>query len=170
MPLFDKDELLKCIKMLVAKEKSWYKFKDGQLDHQIYIRVCQISTDHHIGVKSPLSTKLFVILSPNSLKIKPKKLVCNSNAYKNWTQGNGAFRISGNFGPLVPNIERANENGFDDVLWLIDDYVKELTMQNFFVYWKNRKGEHEIVTPPLDGTVFNGILRQSLIELAEKLK
>ena len=77
MPLFDKGELLKCVKMLAVKDKSWYALKENQMDHQIYIRLCQISTDHHIGVKSPLSTKLFAILSPNSLKIKPKKLVCN---------------------------------------------------------------------------------------------
>jgi branched-subunit amino acid aminotransferase/4-amino-4-deoxychorismate lyase len=51
---------------------------------------------------------------------------------KNWPMGHGGYRISGNFGPLIPTVKDARENGFDDVLWLIDDYVKELTILNVF--------------------------------------
>jgi branched-subunit amino acid aminotransferase/4-amino-4-deoxychorismate lyase len=47
--------------------------------------------------------------------------------------GHGSYRISGNFGPLIPVVKDARENGFDDVLWLLDDYVKEMTILNMFI-------------------------------------
>lgn len=53
----------------------------------------------------------------------------------------------------------ARANGYDDVMWLLDDYVKEMTVLNVFVYWKNRFGDFEIVTPPNDGCIFNSTVR-----------
>jgi hypothetical protein len=35
----------------------------------------------------------------------------------------------------------ARSNGFDDVLWLLDDYVKEMTVLNVFALLKSRYGE-----------------------------
>ena len=40
---------------------------------------------------------------------------------------------------------------------------------NLFVFWKNEKGEDELITPPLDGTILPGITRASIIELAKEL-
>jgi branched-chain amino acid aminotransferase len=64
----------------------------------------------------------------------------------------------------------AKANGFDDVLWLLDDYVKEMTVLNVFTYWKSRYGKLELVTPPNDGCIFNGTVRQSIIELADEIE
>ena len=52
---------------------------------------------------------------------------------RNWPLGHGRYRISGNFGPIMPTVTDAKENGFDDVLWLLDYYVKEMTQHNIFV-------------------------------------
>jgi len=41
---------------------------------------------------------------------------------------------------------------------------------NLFVFWKNEKGEDELITPPLDGTILPGITRASILELAGDLK
>lgn len=37
--------------------------------------------------------------------------------------GHGKYRIAGNYGPLLPETQVAKNNGFDDVLWLLDYYV-----------------------------------------------
>lgn len=133
MPLFDKEQLLECIKELVKVDKDWYK--DGSNKNQVYIRLCHISTDEVLGVKAPAKTTLFVFLNPNTMKFKNRKVKCAYNVIKNWPMGHGAYRISGNFGPLIPVVKDAKDNGFDDVLWLIDDYVKELTILNVFFLW-----------------------------------
>jgi len=78
---------------------------------------------------------------------------------KNWPMGHGEYRISGNFGPLIPVVNDARINGFDDVLWLIDDYIKEMTVLNVFFLIQSRFGEVELVTPINDGCIFNGVQR-----------
>ena len=52
---------------------------------------------------------------------------------KNWPLGHGQYRVSGNLGSLVPSVTDAKMNGFDDVLWLLDDYIKEMTILNVFM-------------------------------------
>ena len=63
----------------------------------------------------------------------------------------------------------ARSNGFDDVLWLLDDYVKEMTVLNVFALLKSRYGELELVTPPNDGCIFNGTERKTIIDLADEI-
>jgi branched-chain amino acid aminotransferase len=83
--------------------------------------------------------------------------------------GHGPFRISGNFAPLEPTIRDAKNNGYDDVLWLLDDYIKEMSFINVFSFIKSRFGIYELITPPLDGCIFNGTVRRSIIDLNDEI-
>ena len=55
------------------------------------------------------------------------------------------------------------QHGCDQALWLLHDYVLEVGTMNFFLFWKNEKGENELITPPLDGTILPGVTRASII-------
>lgn len=168
MPAFDPKELGECIKELVRQDQEWFPKLAGK-DSQLYVRVNHISTDPMLGVKSPKFTKLYAIISPTTYKTKSLKVKCAHDVYKNWPLGHGQFRISGNLGSLVPPIMDAKNNGFDDVLWLLDDYIKEMTVINVFALIKSRYGVVELVTPPNDGCIFNGTIRQSVIDLKEQI-
>ena len=110
-------------------------------------------------------------MSPNSIKPAGQlKLKCSEDTFKNWPLGHGLVRASGNLGPLIPIVSDAKQNGFDDVLWLLDDYIKELTVLNIFVLWKSRFGNLELVTPITDGTIFNGVTRRSIVELKDQIQ
>lgn len=87
--------------------------------------------------------------------------------FKNWPLGHGGYRVASNFGPLVPTITDAKNNGFDDVLWSLDGFIKEMTYINVFALIKSRFGVVELITPPNDGCIFNGSVRQSIIELKD---
>jgi branched-chain amino acid aminotransferase len=39
---------------------------------------------------------------------------------------------------------------------------------NLFVYWINEKGERELITPPLDGTILPGVTRDSILTLSKQ--
>lgn len=54
------------------------------------------------------------------------------------------------------------------MLWLLHDYVTEVGTMNFFVFWKNEKGEDELITPPLDGTILPGVTRDSILALCKE--
>ena len=109
-------------------------------------------------------------MTPSILKTNALKVKCSHNVYKNWPLGHGEYRISGNIGPLVPIVHEAKQNGFDDVLWLLDDFVKEMTILNVFILKKSRYGEVELITPDVDGCIFNHVLRQSIVEMTDKWK
>lgn len=168
MPLFDIKELGECIKELVRQDVEWFPTLPGK-DSQLYVRLNQISTDPTLGIKSPKFTKLYAIISPTTYKTKSLKVKCAHDVYKNWPLGHGQFRISGNMGALVAQIFDAKNNGFDDVLWLLDDNIKEMTVINVFALIKSRYGNYELITPSNDGCIFNGTIRQSVIDLKEEL-
>ena len=91
------------------------------------------------------------------------------NVTKNWPLGNGSHRISGNFGALVPSLQEAKDNGFDDILWLLDGYIKEMTFSNFYVLMKTRFGYHELLIPPDDGCIYNSTFRKTLLEMQSEI-
>lgn len=157
MPGFDHEELLGCIKELVNLDREWISI-DAEPD-QFYTRLVHFSTDKTLGVRPPQNTKLMAMCNPVRLKHRPVNLKCSVGTNKNWPLGHGAFRLAGNLGPLIPTVADARQNGFDDVLWLLDDYITEMTILNVFVFWQSRYGHYELVTPPNDGTILNSVTR-----------
>lgn len=66
---------------------------------------------------------------------------------------------------------KASERGFQQVLWLSgkDGYITEAGMMNaFFVFQNNNSGKKELVTAPLDGTILEGVVRDSILKLARE--
>ena len=75
-----------------------------------------------------------------------------------------------NYAPTLKPARLGNEaHGCDQALWLLHDYVLEVGTMNFFVFWKNEKGENELMTPPLNGTILPGVTRASILKLMEEL-
>jgi branched-chain amino acid aminotransferase len=94
-----------------------------------------------MGVKTPHNTKLFAMLNPTTLKHKNLSVKCSDGVNKNWPLGHGQYTLAGNLGPLVPSVSEAKRNGFDDVLWLLDDDVQEMTILNVMFVLKDRYGK-----------------------------
>jgi len=49
-----------------------------------------------------------------------------------------------------------------------EDYITEVGTMNQFLFWKNEKGEDELITSPLDGTILPGVTRDSIIKLTRE--
>ena len=62
------------------------------------------------------------------------------------------------------------EGGYDQIVWMIDENIKETTFMNLFFLMKSRFGDLELVTPPSDGTSYNGVIRRSVIDLMKSLE
>lgn len=73
-----------------------------------------------------------------------------------------------NYGPTVLVQQEAQKKGCEQVLWLYgpDHELTEVGTMNIFVFWTYEDGVLELVTPPLDGIILPGIVRQSLLDLA----
>ena len=110
---------------LAVYEKEWLSVSDEP--DQFFMRIVHLSTDKTLGVQTPQNTKIVAMVNPVMLRTGSLNLKCSTEVKKNWPLGHGQYRIAGNYGPILPSITDAKENGFDDVLWLLDDYVKEIT-------------------------------------------
>lgn len=130
--------MLQCIKHLVNVDQDW--FPNDDYPGQLYARMCHISTDKMLGVRTPTTTTLYTILNPTVFKSKNLAVKCSEDVHKNWPLGHGQYTISGNLGALVPYVSAAKKNGFDDVLWLLDDFVQEMTVLNVFFILQDRYG------------------------------
>ena len=170
LPAFDTDELLECLKKLVYLDKGWFPDLPNDTPSQLYLRLAHISTDEVLGVRTAKRSKIYAIVNPTTLRPKTLRLKCATDVFKNWPLGHGSFRVASNFGPLIPTIVDAKNNGFDDVLWTLDGFVKEMTVINVFALIKSRYGVLELITPPNDGCIFNGSIRKSILELADEIE
>lgn len=69
----------------------------------------------------------------------------------------------------MPAVSDAKANGFDDILWLLDDYVQEMSILNVFFLWRNRYGALEMVTPNANGCILPGTIRNTILDLKDKI-
>ena len=73
---------------------------------------------------------------------------------------------------------QAATRGFHQNLWLFEDvdpetgkkedFVTEVGTMNLFAAMKTKDGQMELVTAPLDGTILNGVVRDSILALARE--
>ena len=66
--------------------------------------------------------------------------------------GVGQFKVGSNYGPTIYVGIKAKEEGCQQVLWLFGEkeYLTEAGTMNMFLVIKNKKGETELITPPLE--------------------
>ncbi|CAG9314470.1 unnamed protein product [Blepharisma stoltei] len=169
LPDFDGAELLQCIRKLVDVDKKWVPDKKG---YSMYIRPTMIGTHQQLGVTKPGSAKLFVVSAlvgpyfPTGFN--PVNLYCDETRIRAWPGGVGDKKIGGNYGPGIAYTAEINKLGYQQLLWLVKGNVTEVGTMNFFMLWKNKEGETELITPPLDGTILEGVTRDSILELTRE--
>lgn len=134
-----------------------------------------IGTQRTLGVGPPGSALLYVIASPVGpyypTGFKAVSLEATDYAVRAWPGGVGDKKLGANYAPcIVPQLEAA-KRGFHQNLWLFgeEEYVTEAGTMNFFVAMKNKEtGQKELLTAPLDGTILEGVTRDSILEIARE--
>ncbi|XP_053300049.1 branched-chain-amino-acid aminotransferase, mitochondrial [Pleuronectes platessa] len=170
LPLFDKAELLGCIKKLVEIDQEWVPYSQ---DASLYIRPTFIGIEPSLGVSRPGKAMIFVIIGPvgpyfATGSFNPVSLLADPSYVRAWKGGVGAYKMGGNYGPTILVQNEAVKQGCQQVLWLYgeEEEITEVGTMNLFIFWTNEKGEKELLTPPLDGIILPGVTRQSLLDLA----
>ncbi|XP_054708205.1 branched-chain-amino-acid aminotransferase, mitochondrial-like isoform X2 [Uloborus diversus] len=171
LPKFDKEEFLKCLKKLVSIDKDWVPSSDGS---SLYIRPTFIGVEPSLGVAASKTALLYVITGPVGSyfptgKEQPVSLYAATHAVRSWPGGVGDKKMGCNYGPTIQVQQLAEKQNFQQILWLFgeDHQLVEVGTMNIFVHLMNSSGVQELVTPPLDGLILPGIVRRSLLELAQ---
>jgi len=101
---------------------------------------------------------------PNGLK-----LLASQNGVRAWPGGFGYAKLGANYGPSLMANGEARARGYDQVLWLLNGMVTEAGASNFFVIWRSKDGELQLVTAPLgDKIILDGVTRRSILQLARE--
>ncbi|KAI8458431.1 aminotransferase [Phakopsora pachyrhizi] len=167
-PSFDGKNLVECIKRLIKLDSDWIPTQAG---HSLYIRPTMIGSSAGLGVGKAGSITLFVICSPVGpyypKGFKPISLLATTKYCRAWPGGSGGFKLGANYPTGILAQTEANQQGFDQILWLFgdDDHITEVGTMNIFIVLENSDKTIEIVTPPLDDKILPGVTRDSTISL-----
>lgn len=174
LPTFDSDQLIKLVGKLIEQDKHLVPEGKG---YSLYIRPTLIGTTSALGVSTPDRALLFVITSPvgpyYKTGFKAVRLEATDYATRAWPGGVGDKKLGANYAPcILPQLEAA-KRGYQQNLWLFgpEKNITEVgTMNVFFAFKNSETGKKELVTAPLDGTILEGVTRDSVLSLArEKL-
>ncbi|KAL0085042.1 aminotransferase [Phycomyces blakesleeanus] len=171
LPQFDGDELIKCIAEYLKTEERWIPSERG---YSLYLRPTMIGTQESLGVNAPSDALLFVIACPVGPYYKTGfaavKLMATTEYVRAWPRGTGDAKIGGNYAPGLLPQRVAAKAGYQQNLWLFgeDHQLTEVGAMNLFTMIKNKQGELELITPPLDGSILPGVTRDSILSLARE--
>uniref|UniRef100_A0A6J0TJD2 Branched-chain-amino-acid aminotransferase n=2 Tax=Pogona vitticeps TaxID=103695 RepID=A0A6J0TJD2_9SAUR len=172
LPSFSQAELLECIRQFIHVEQDWVPHSDSA---SLYIRPTFIGTEPSLGVAISNHALLYVILCPvgpyfATGSFSPVSLLADPCFIRAWIGGVGDYKLGGNYGPTIYVQNAAAKEGCQQVLWLYgeDHQITEVGTMNIFIFWKDHQGDLELVTPPLNGIILPGVIRQSLLELSRK--
>ncbi|KAI9800982.1 MAG: hypothetical protein M1825_003516 [Sarcosagium campestre] len=174
LPTFDGSKLTELISRFVSLEERFIPSARG---YSLYLRPTVIGTQRTLGVGPPGSALLYVIASPVGpyypTGFKAISLEATQYAVRAWPGGVGDKKLGANYAPcIVPQLEAA-KRGFHQNLWLFgeEEYCTEVGTMNFFAAVRDLStGQPELMTAPLDGTILEGVTRDSILALArEKL-
>ena len=179
LPTFDGGKMIELISQFVRMEE---RFIPKQRGYSLYLRPTIIGTQRTLGVGPPGSALVYVIASPVGpyypTGFKAINLEATSYAVRAWPRGSGNYKLGGNYAPcIVPQMQAATR-GLHQNLWLFDDidpetgqradYITEVGTMNLFVAINHKNGQNELITAPLDGTILEGVTRDSVLELARE--
>jgi len=175
MPELPEETFIRALEVLVTQDRDWVPGGEG---NSLYLRPFMIATQVGLGVNHPSNQYLFcVIASPAAAyfggtgRPKPVTVWVSEDYSRAAPGGTGAVKAGGNYAAAFVAQRQAVEQGCDQVVWLDaaeHRWVEEMGGMNlFFVFGSaDDRGQPQIMTPALTGTLLPGITRDSLLKLA----
>ncbi len=164
LPEIPEDIALEVLTKFVEFEKEWVPAAEGT---SLYIRPFMFGNDESLGVHSVKNATFMIITSPVGSYYKeginPVKIMIETEDVRAVRGGTGEAKCGGNYAASNRAGDRAEKQGYSQVLWLDGvhrKYIEEVGAMNVMF-----KINGEIVTPMLAGSILPGITRKSCIEL-----
>ncbi|XP_057794280.1 branched-chain-amino-acid aminotransferase 2, chloroplastic [Salvia miltiorrhiza] len=137
----------------------------------LYIRPLLIGSGPVLGLAPASEYTFLVYASPVGNYFKegtaPINLYVEDEFHRAARGGAGGVKSITNYAPVLKAMRRAKDKGFSDVLYLDAKNkrdIEEVSSSNVFMLKGN-----VISTPPTNGTILEGIMRKSIMEIARDL-
>ena len=172
LPNFSPTAMIELISKFCDMEE---RFVPGARGYSLYLRPTMIGTQRTLGIGPPGSALFFMIASPVGpyypIGFKAVSLEATDYAVRAWPGGVGNMKLGANYAPcIIPQLQAA-KRGFHQNLWLFgeEEYVTEVGTMNFFAAIRDKTtGKSTLMTAPLDGTILEGVIRDSVLDLARE--
>ncbi len=166
IPEVSYDMFIEGLVELLKLDRNWVPKKKG---YSLYIRPFIFATDSFLGVKVSKTYRFMVVPSPVGAYYKegfnPIRLMTSGNYARAIKGGLGAAKAPANYAASLLPAEEAKKKGFSQVLWLDGvekKYIEESGAMNVFFLMDDK-----LVTPSLEGTILEGVTRDTVIRLAK---
>ncbi|MEZ4361440.1 MAG: branched-chain amino acid aminotransferase [Kofleriaceae bacterium] len=164
MPSVPQDVMLQGITELVKLDRDWVPTGTNTA---LYLRSTLIGTEPFLGVRPSRTYTFFIIASPVGAYyaegFNPVNIWIEEESVRAARGGLGAVKAGANYAASLFAAERAKKNGYAQVLWLDaaeHKYLEEVGTMNLFVVI-----DGVYITPPLEGSILEGVTRDSIIKL-----
>jgi branched-chain amino acid aminotransferase len=164
IPPIDEEFVIHALKRLIQIDREWIPAKEGM---SLYIRPFVISTEPYLGVAPSRHFKFIIIMCPVGSYYKsgvnPVRILVENEYVRAVAGGTGTAKTGGNYAASLKAQEIAAAKGFSQVLWLDGiekKYIEEVGSMNIFFIING-----EAVTPSLNGSILEGVTRNSVIQL-----
>jgi branched-chain amino acid aminotransferase len=164
IPELDPELVEESIRALVEVDQRWVPSLPGT---SLYIRPTIIATETFLGVHPSHSYLYYVIVGPVGAYYKegmnPVRILATEKYTRAVKGGLGAAKTAGNYAASLFGAREAEQAGYTQVLWLDGvehKYLDEVGTMNIML-----KIGDEVLTPPLNGAILDGITRRSSIQL-----
>lgn len=169
LPTFSPDNFVNAIEQLVQIDVDWVP-SGGE--NSLYLRPFMFASESFLGVRPAAEVRFMVIASPVGPYfaggVKPVSIWLSSNFTRAALGGTGAAKCGGNYAAGLAAQLEASANGCDQVCFVDAverTWVEELGGMNlYFVHADGR-----LTTPPLLGTILEGVTRSSILTLGKEL-
>jgi branched-chain amino acid aminotransferase len=166
IPQLDEELALEALKQLIAVDQDWIPTEPGT---SLYIRPFVIATEAALGVAPSTEYQFIIIMSPVGAYypegVNPVKIFVECEFVRAVKGGVGEAKTAGNYASGLIAQEIAKKQGYSQVLWLDGihhKYIEEVGSMN--VFFVINGGVH---TPELNGSILDGVTRNSIIQLLE---
>lgn len=166
MPSIDPAVMRDALVALVGVDKDWVPSLPGTA---LYIRPVLIATEPFLGVRPSHQYLFYVITTPvgnyYAAGLKPVRIWVETETVRAVRGGIGGVKAGANYVASLKTADAARQRGYEQVLWLdaIEHaFLEEVGTMNLFVAIGD-----ELITPPLGGSILNGITRDSVMTIVK---
>jgi len=164
IPQIPEEIFLGGLNKLIEIDRDWVP---GTPDTSLYIRPFIIATSAQLGVHASNSYLFAIITCPVGSYypegLNPVRIIIENSDVRAVRGGTGYTKCGGNYAASIRAGERAEKQGYSQVLWLdgvTRQNIEEVGSMNVMF-----KINGKVVTPKLTGSVLPGITRKSCIDL-----
>lgn len=161
LPTFPEELFVEGLRHLLRVDRDWVPTAE---QGSLYIRPTLFSIDESIRVK-PAERCLFVAFTcpVGSYFNSPLDVLITDQYVRAFPGGTGDVKPAGNYAPTLLVEQNARAEGFHHVVWLDAverRFIEECGVMNIFFVLDDC-----IITPPLEGTILPGLIRDSVLTL-----